>query len=331
MLTEIQKEVRRRSKECYLLRKEQGLCVQCGKEKTVNTVYCNDCKEVQRRSSKKRYLLLKEQELCVVCGKKEALDSLVRCKKCKQFEKRYSQSEERKRTNKDNSKKRYSLLKEQGLCIDCGKKKATDSVYCNDCGKSRKSYSQSEKGKRISRSGSKRFYLSLKQQGLCVICRKKTVDSVRCDECNKQYYQSDKRRAVSKNNNYKRFLKEKKEFIENFFPQQELNLKIPYFLYVLTFNNKDFFKIGKSCNPINRLYNIKRSFNYPIDISILCIVAGKKENVSQLEKYLRITFEHARYQMIKKVSGKSEFYNIGILGDVIRYLEGNYQIVYSQS
>lgn len=246
---------------------------------------------------------------------------MARCKEC---QKEYNQFERGKEVNKNSSKKRRLLLKQQNLCIDCGKKsEIASSIYCKDCKKSR-----NESGKK--------YRLLLREQGLCINgCGKKTIDLIHCEECResrKRYSQSEERKTTQKEYMKAYYEKQKEEFLKNYVPNKYSDLNLneddTCYLYIFSFANENFFKIGRSNNPVNRLNSMKRSFKYPIDTSIFCVVAATQRETIQLEKYLRIIFRQARYQILEHIDGKNEFYNIDILSNVIDCLEDNYQVVY---
>lgn len=82
-------------------------------------------------------------------------------------------SEASKQRQKEYMKKRRQMLKEKGLCTYCGKKKASQGVFCYECWLKQKKYSRRKTGERQYR----------KESGLCFWCGKKPIPGKKvCEE-----------------------------------------------------------------------------------------------------------------------------------------------------
>ena len=105
-------------------------------------------------------------------------------------------------------KKRYELLKSQGLCVLCGVFEATvGRVHCEACGKKQSAYitkqyhEKSDFERKIIKEKSVLRYKKLKAAGLCTACAKQPITkaSYLCEEC------YEKRRIQKENRNIKKF------------------------------------------------------------------------------------------------------------------------------
>lgn len=137
------------NKDLYEFYKRNKICVSCGQEKAVkNRVRCFDCLEKNRDCSRKR--LEKETE-----------------------------EEKRARLAYDNAYKkiRYKEMKNNGLCVNCGKPQSRKStVLCLDC--AIKNQRRNEKKK----SGIERYERKL--YGKCYVCNEPVGKcGTMCDKC----------------------------------------------------------------------------------------------------------------------------------------------------
>ena len=71
------------AKELYEIRKKQGICVYCGKEKAIeNRIWCGKCREKMLGITKETYKWCKEKGICVRCHKEKAVKGQVLCTDC---------------------------------------------------------------------------------------------------------------------------------------------------------------------------------------------------------------------------------------------------------
>lgn len=186
--------------KCRHKRKENGKCPKCGKP-TTESIQCTECtqKGIEWKNARiKRYL---EKNLCIVCAKPLKQDETIKCKKCKIQDSVYNSRTKRKhlksnkctlcnnpaeegkhlckihlQDNRIKAKQRYHDLKEQGLCVACGKEKAFNGVRCQQC----KSRLDALKLKPYRKSVEEAF-----KQGVCACCKNKKEDQhyLYCNDC----------------------------------------------------------------------------------------------------------------------------------------------------
>lgn len=166
--------------------KLNGLCPICGKPVEDAYINCSECRkkiaekakerrlkgydDTTRRVKSKREMRYKfrEEGRCTECGKIDSYTIAGRayCFECN--EKRNLRRREQYKKNKEAflipTKARRTRLKEEGLCTDCGKRKAEKgNTRCSVCLAKRRNY-QSKKNRE---SSSMRGL-----DGLCTTCRK---------------------------------------------------------------------------------------------------------------------------------------------------------------
>lgn len=111
------------------LRKEKGLCPDCGKEYDNKTYRCRKCQDYQNKYAIKRRKLLKQLKICPVCGKNKLYGQEKRCLECSAkaytYNVNYKATEEKKRLWQSNFKEKQRILYkerlEKGICTRCGK------------------------------------------------------------------------------------------------------------------------------------------------------------------------------------------------------------------
>lgn len=98
------------SKETYLSRKENGLCVRCGRPAIPNKTLCESCK------GNRPYYRRKAQGLCPRCGSKP-LPGKVFCFECLQ-----------------SAKEEQNWYRQHGICISCRSDNAMiGKILCPEC------------------------------------------------------------------------------------------------------------------------------------------------------------------------------------------------------
>lgn len=121
----------------YERRKEQGLCVGCGKVPPRNgKIMCAECAEKQRVYREDTRKFFKSIGICPRCGKNKLFGDEKTCPECLAYA--YAVNNKSKANRNFNSKEWYkkdiAMLKSQGLCRSCRKEKiAIGHTYCPSC------------------------------------------------------------------------------------------------------------------------------------------------------------------------------------------------------
>lgn len=145
-----------------------------------------------KERKKERRLRLKEQGICTMCRKRKARPGKCLCIRCA-----------------TDIKERYDYCKRHHYCIQCEKNKTDgDSVYCFPCKMAKRESSKEYYHKNRSEIlAKKKIYrkknkerdkerrLSLKEQGICTICRKRKArpgkySCIRCKNKDLKYRRS---------------------------------------------------------------------------------------------------------------------------------------------
>lgn len=104
--------------ELRKLRKDQGLCPQCGNKLDRDGAYCSRCNIANNKSKLKIKQILHEESKCTNCN--AIMDRIGWfCKKCA---KKYS----------SHAKERSAYRRLNGLCVQCGEPETVGS-YCLRC------------------------------------------------------------------------------------------------------------------------------------------------------------------------------------------------------
>lgn len=78
----------------------------------------------------------KAHNLCIICHKEKPREGKVTCDKCQEHIRKYrKENPDKQRKHSRDKRKR---LKENGLCLICGKRKADTGYSCKQCGELRK-------------------------------------------------------------------------------------------------------------------------------------------------------------------------------------------------
>lgn len=170
----------------YYQRKEQGLCVQCGKPNDKTGTRCKDCTqkstEYARERREKRRLL----GLCPRCGN-QLMGDEVNCLECQAVNYSFSikwkmENEERNREYyRERNKRIYDERKEQNVCCKCGAEKDGDNYsFCKKCRDKRKPIKQRYR-ERHQQPRLKDMWI---EKGLCVRCGNERKKGYKlCEEC----------------------------------------------------------------------------------------------------------------------------------------------------
>lgn len=162
----------------YDFRKENGLCVRCGKPQDHDSVYCYQCTEDQRIARKRDYHNYLDHGICPVCRKNKIYVG-KRCEICAAKHTEYQikwRENHKKNTDKYKDdkivkqKEKRAYRKEHNLCTLCGKVPPTEGyVTCANC---RLKKNEQTRKYRLIAVEKPHWKTVLKEQGVCVICGK---------------------------------------------------------------------------------------------------------------------------------------------------------------
>ena len=80
----------KRKMEIYYWRKENNICVACGKKQSLeNRTHCFECNEKAKEYARENQIWRKQHGICVVCGKSRAEKYHVICRECRKKQKEY--------------------------------------------------------------------------------------------------------------------------------------------------------------------------------------------------------------------------------------------------
>lgn len=191
----------------YDRRKQNGLCIDCGKPLDRDGVRCISCRSKKSENERRSKQFYKEVGICPICRKVPIGSSESSCPECRanesiQCNNRRNKSEEaRKRYNQEHkewAKLTYKKDVEKGICPRCRKRKA-DSGYLT-CGICRE---KSRNSQRAKASTKKKTWI---ENGLCCFCGGKVKDGYKV--CEKHYQMNVKKARSQKANEARRELQE---------------------------------------------------------------------------------------------------------------------------
>ena len=138
-------ETLRRRREADKLRREQRkanhICIRCGKNPTTDNSMCDDCRYKMATYRNETRKFNKEHNICTMCGHEIVYDGYSTCEICREKQKDYSarfysketesQKEERNKKQAEYMRDKREKRKEQGVCVECGKKLcASSKIHC---------------------------------------------------------------------------------------------------------------------------------------------------------------------------------------------------------
>lgn len=160
-------------KTLYERRKEQGLCVYCGKEKEQDRqhlVSCYDCIMKKTEESRQNRIMYRNLGMCARCGKYEVFGDEKNCPECKakhntRMEKEREKNGDKVREYHRNSYRRTAEhRRENGLCTRCGGKRDDGYVMCSRCRAKNTEMCRRTRNKKGNRQ---KFWI---ENGLCIRC-----------------------------------------------------------------------------------------------------------------------------------------------------------------
>lgn len=126
-------EIKRKQRE---ERKSQGLCTRCGEKAVPGFTNCESCKAYSKEL-REMYI---RSNICSYCHKEPVYGEDKVCSECKlklrKTNANYRKSHRQELREKENArqKREYAERKEKGICIRCGKNKASDGRFtCLTC------------------------------------------------------------------------------------------------------------------------------------------------------------------------------------------------------
>lgn len=190
-----------------LMRKANGLCVDCGEPAVEGKRLCSECLERKKINAREERLFRKRNNLCLYCGKENAYLNDNYCEACSEKQKN-SQMRYREK-NKENNRVRAieirNIRKEQGLCTRCGKRKSrTNRSLCEWClAKARNNYNKNRNDiSRSERSSYGLCYLCgspLDREGkTCSNCAEKIIGNFKGKRAKSESWEQDNRRVFLK-------------------------------------------------------------------------------------------------------------------------------------
>lgn len=169
----------------FKTRKEQGLCLKCGKSLDRDGVYCVACRKYITEQEALLRHWYQDNGICPRCGKNSLIGDEKQCPECNA--KMYKiNTRSRKRLGKEHcnqqhnewARKEHQRRISEGICTRCGKRKA-DSGYktCGICRAKIRNYRRI-KYKKPDRS-------ERQEQGLCYFCDNPVKEGYKV--CEKHY------------------------------------------------------------------------------------------------------------------------------------------------
>ena len=188
-------------KERYYYRKENGICVRCGKNPArPNRTRCEKCAEIETTRVKEDRAALIKMGICPRCRKNPIVGYERMCEECRKKFNDY------KNTHViPHIKSAYRVRKESGVCVNCGVRKAVEGkTQCIACAKKKalKEYNRRKEknGFRIERSERNSY-------GLCYFCGDPVVPGYKvCEKHHKMCEQN--ARTENARNARKKLIKE---------------------------------------------------------------------------------------------------------------------------
>lgn len=156
----------------YYRRKEQGLCVACGKELDRTGLKCTECLKKSNATDRETYHWMQENRICPCCRKEALFSNEKSCLECRARKTnnnaiRLSRNEQEIRKQiaiRDSN--RYQNRKELGLCVACGKENNSKYAVCKKC--------RIKRNARRTRKSTNQIGLSIRKErvtkGLCYWC-----------------------------------------------------------------------------------------------------------------------------------------------------------------
>ena len=169
-------------KERYQDLKERGICVYCKTAPAEDgKTTCRICREKQRKQTAEKRAALRELGICTECGSVKVYGDEKICPEC--AARKYTLNRRQKRNPEKESqyhKNRRQKLKESGICVKCGKRKAENGkTRCGICNAIERKRAKEYRGRDIDRSERPAY-------GMCYFCGKSISKGKICKECSER-------------------------------------------------------------------------------------------------------------------------------------------------
>lgn len=195
---------RQKAKEDYNRKKQNGLCVDCGKPSDTGECRCSKCKERNIAFQRENRREAKKSGLCIKCCKRPVATGYSKCPECLEAETVYVRPEEsmkRKRIRDTKAQKeKRRIARENGICVTCLKRKTEDGhSECPIClAKARK------RDMALRRKRGKLSYELARDMGICTRCKKNVATHGKvCESCFEQLSELlDKANATPRSENH---------------------------------------------------------------------------------------------------------------------------------
>jgi hypothetical protein len=203
----------------YQKLKTNGKCTLCKvKPATEGFTTCDECREKERIESEERRRLYAENGICPRCGKQNIYPGEKSCPDCLEKALEYNKTQRLDPIYREKMsaflKDRRRRLKEAGVCVYCGRRKAREGkTACAYCGEKMRLRAIQYRGNPIPRSERPAYGMCYKcgssiQEGerLCEACKKKCASNLPESHAN-EYWRADENARIMQLN-YKRRKKE---------------------------------------------------------------------------------------------------------------------------
>ncbi|MBR6538080.1 MAG: hypothetical protein IKT67_12865 [Lachnospiraceae bacterium] len=181
------------SKDLYRERKENGLCVKCGKKKDTSGVLCSECKEKGNKSQRMGYGYYISIGICPRCKKEKLYGDERACLMCNAERYGRQLNRDRDRANevhRKSARKIYAESSAKGICTRCNKRKAVEGQKrCKMCIERVNEYRRAKRG--IPRRLRPDF-------GLCYLCGDTVKEGQKvCATCHEKITEGNRRQDRS--------------------------------------------------------------------------------------------------------------------------------------
>lgn len=121
----------------YRERKNNGLCVQCGKVNEDGKSSCPECRAKENERKRQDRIFFAAHGLCTRCGKNSVFGEDRTCFECraKDFVRNGRRDRDKaKKKDREGFQRRYRTRSEQGICVGCGRRRAAEGKKrCEIC------------------------------------------------------------------------------------------------------------------------------------------------------------------------------------------------------
>lgn len=169
-------------KERYRDLKDRGICVYCKTAPAEDgKTTCRICREKQRKQTAEKRAALRELGFCTDCGSRRVYGNEKICPEC--AARKYASNLRQKKNPEKISqyhKDRKQKLKEMGICVKCGKRKAeSGKTRCGICNALERKRAKEYRGHGIDRSERPAY-------GMCYFCGSPISSGKICAECSER-------------------------------------------------------------------------------------------------------------------------------------------------